>query len=368
MGVALISLAGLGSASRGRVQHASENTRPRTAAGAISGCYQLAFGTWADTEGRKSLPTGLLPPARLELDSIPNADVLVKYGRALYRVRSAMHNTASIRSRTSHWWFLGWDSIAVSWSDGFTGTGMHFRVAGDTLIGGFNTFVDVIDIKMPRGKAAGIRVACGETLDSTKARQRARRAVLHKFVASPAAAESLRVETQAVAAERRKLYSHGPLNFDSLVLSRLHGIIARYRQANGRLPDRLEALGPMPPSRLRIRPGCVLRGGVQSYTSCVVTHTNCEYATSVRFLTILAKLYPPSRSQLVPTHSDRTAFAKCCDGESTFEPRIRARASKPRMASRGSRSPERQRKSHTDGIESVTYWLAHTTGAKCRGK
>jgi hypothetical protein len=106
---------------------------PSRAALAVSGCYELAFDSWADTASWHGVPIGYLPPHRVQLDTILNGKMFEMTGWALYALRAAPGVSVRTSRRASNWAFISLDSISVGWSDGFTGTQMRFRWGGDTL-------------------------------------------------------------------------------------------------------------------------------------------------------------------------------------------------------------------------------------------
>jgi hypothetical protein len=221
--------------------------KPFVDASAISGCYELAFSSWADTEKWHGVPPDYLPPHRVFLDSVPESRALAHSGRARYAVRAA-GTLAGPKPGIPEWSFMSRDSLSLSWSNGFTGTEITFHIGGDTLQGRVVAFVDDEgEQPFPRGNAAGLRVRCGTGVDSTSPEEVARLAALQRLVAPRAGdVELARHENAATGAETSL---HDPFfkAFDDSLFQRLHAMIASFRLATGRLPDRLQDLAPYAP-------------------------------------------------------------------------------------------------------------------------
>jgi hypothetical protein len=221
------------------------------AAIAVSGCYELAFDSWADTARWHGVPIGYLPPHRVQLDTILNGKMFEMTGKALYALRAAPGVSGGTRRRASNWSFISLDSISVGWTDGFTGTGMRFRWDGDTLRGRIGAFQDAITgDPFPRANAAGIRVPCDASTDSSDPDQARRLASLRRLVEpKPGDVELSHREN----ADMYAAFGNGPSRdmffdaFDQRLFAALHQMIARYRQAAGHLPERLGDLAPYAP-------------------------------------------------------------------------------------------------------------------------
>lgn len=217
----------------------------------VSGCYELAFDSWADTTAWHGVPVHYLPPRRVLLDSTLRQRMFEMTGRAMYELRAAPGVAGPVSRDMSSWSFVSRDSISVGWSDGFTGTQMSFRVDGDTLRGRIGAFQDAINGQpFPHGNAAGIRVPCDASLDSTDPGHLSRLASLRRLVApKPGDLELSHRENAAMYAS----LNHGPPRdmffdeFDQKLFAALHGMIARFRQATGHLPARLGDVAPYAP-------------------------------------------------------------------------------------------------------------------------
>jgi hypothetical protein len=221
------------------------------AAIAVSGCYELAFDSWADTARWHGVPAGYLPPHRVQLDTILNGKMFEMTGRALYALRAAPGVSGGARRGALNWSFISLDSISAGWSDGFTGTGMRFRWDGDTLRGRIGAFQDAITgDPFPRANAAGIRVPCDASTDSSDPDQARRLASLRRLVGPKLGDVEL---SHRENADMYAAFGNGPPRdmffdaFDQRLFAALHRMIARYRQATGHLPARLGDLAPYAP-------------------------------------------------------------------------------------------------------------------------
>ncbi len=221
---------------------------PALTARAVSGCYELAFDSWADTAAWHGVPARYLPPRRVFLDTVMKTRMFEMTGRALYELRAAPGMPGTAIRRMSTWSFVSGDSIRAGWSDGFTGTEMGFLVDGDTLRGRIGAFQDAITgDPFPRGNAAGIRVPCDASPDSSNPAQMARLMSLRRLVAPKAGDVALAHKENAAM---YAAFDRGPRRdmffdeFDQRLFSELHQMIARFRRANGHLPARLEDLAP----------------------------------------------------------------------------------------------------------------------------
>lgn len=227
--------------------------RSSSAVSAVSGCYDLAFDSWADTSAWHGVPIDLLPPRRVLMDTVLDKRDFEISGRASYGLHAAP-GVSGGRAPGLHtldsWSFESRDSITVAWSDGFTGTGMWFRIVGDTLRGRIGAFTDLINgDPSPHGNAAGIRVACDAQADSSDPYEAARLTALRRLVApKPGDVELAHKENAEDNVSLRVLNSYPYYHaFNQRQFADVHRMIARFTHDHAHLPTRLQDLAPYAP-------------------------------------------------------------------------------------------------------------------------
>lgn len=127
-------------------------------ANAVSGCYDLTLGEWSPpmppTHGDS---LGLAPPPTIWLKPEPWDHPYVTSGQ--FELTPAPGSLPSIH-RFSHWWFIGADTVHLSWSTGFYGLQAALIARGDTLQGRAYSHSDVLSEPGQIAPITAVRVAC----------------------------------------------------------------------------------------------------------------------------------------------------------------------------------------------------------------
>ena len=126
------------------------------------GCYELRVGHW-DRDGYPvpSATSSRRPPDTFRL--LADAAGRPGNGPKRYRVEPVELGEGN----TGSWSLRGADSLAVTWSTGFVGVTLLFRIAADSLHGLAEAWSDDIEIDAsgrvvrPKATAVARRVACG---------------------------------------------------------------------------------------------------------------------------------------------------------------------------------------------------------------
>jgi hypothetical protein len=135
--------------------------------GPLPRCYRLTVGPWTIPQRAEYPEQRVVPPTphTLLLDSARTEWLLgMPPDQSLWRrLRGQSGDTAWTafeRTLSFRAWRVKRDSLFATFSTGFSGLSMRFRIAGDSLLGEAEALSDISGVEFPTAPASGMRVTC----------------------------------------------------------------------------------------------------------------------------------------------------------------------------------------------------------------
>ncbi len=132
----------------------------------VTACNDLEVGAWAPRLDLGDDSLLLAPPARILLDTVSGRSL--GGGRYGFALQTAPRALPSIH-RFSWWERVTYDSLQLTWSNGFSGLKMRLHVAPPGLRGTARSFWDDFGRKIQSAPVVAVHVACNAPLPATSA-------------------------------------------------------------------------------------------------------------------------------------------------------------------------------------------------------